>query len=72
MEIPDLSGRPDEIGRLSSALRAMVTALYDRIDANERFATDVAHEIKKPTGIFTVSCRHYGDCQTGFAASRTS
>ena len=45
MEIPDLSGRPDEIGRLSSALRAMVTALYDRIDANERFATDVAHEI---------------------------
>ena len=48
MEIPDLSGRPDEIGRLSSALRAMVTALYDRIDANERFATDVAHEIKNP------------------------
>ena len=48
MEIPDLSGRPDEIGRLSSALRAMVTALYDRIDANERFATDFAHEIKNP------------------------
>ena len=46
MEIPDLSGRSDEIGRLSSALRAMVTALYDRIDANERFAKDVAHEIK--------------------------
>ena len=48
MEIPDLSGRPDEIGRLSSALRAMVTALYDRIDANERFAKDVAHEIGNP------------------------
>src|SRR5690606_13291625 len=26
----------------------MVTALYDRIDANEQFAADVAHEIKNP------------------------
>ena len=48
MRIPDLSDRPDEIGRLSNALRGMVTALYDRIDANERFAADVAHEIKNP------------------------
>ncbi|MAY33537.1 MAG: sensor histidine kinase [Rhodovulum sp.] len=48
VRIPDLSGRPDEIGRLSGALRGMVTALYDRIDANEQFAADVAHEIKNP------------------------
>ena len=48
VRIPDLSGRPDEIGRLSRALRGMVTALYDRIDANEQFAADVAHEIKNP------------------------
>ena len=48
IRIPDLSGRPDEIGRLSGALRGMVTALYDRIDANEQFAADVAHEIKNP------------------------
>ncbi|MBU2866227.1 sensor histidine kinase [Pacificibacter marinus] len=48
VRIPDLSGRPDEIGRLSSALRGMVSALYDRIDANEQFAADVAHEIKNP------------------------
>ena len=33
---------------MSNALRGMVTALYDRIDANERFAADVAHEIKNP------------------------
>ena len=26
----------------------MVAALYDRIDANEQFAADVAHEIKNP------------------------
>ncbi|WP_417250516.1 sensor N-terminal transmembrane domain-containing protein [Celeribacter sp.] len=48
VRIPDLSGRPDEIGRLSAALRGMVSALYDRIDANEQFAADVAHEIKNP------------------------
>ncbi len=48
VRIPDLSGRPDEIGRLSSALRGMVSALYERIDANEQFAADVAHEIKNP------------------------
>lgn len=48
VRIPDLSGRPDEIGRLSGAMRGMVAALYDRIDANEQFAADVAHEIKNP------------------------
>ena len=48
VRIPDLSARPDEIGRLSIAMRGMVTALYDRIDANEQFAADVSHEIKNP------------------------
>lgn len=48
IRIPDLTARPDEIGRLSSALRGMVAALYDRIESNEQFAADVAHEIKNP------------------------
>lgn len=48
ISIPDMTGRSDEIGRLSTALRGMVSALYDRIDANEQFAADVAHEIKNP------------------------
>lgn len=48
VRIPDLGQRSDEIGRLSSAMRGMVAALYDRIDANEQFAADVAHEIKNP------------------------
>ena len=48
VRIPDLSARPDEIGRLSAAMRGMVSALYERIDANEQFAADVAHEIKNP------------------------
>lgn len=48
VRIPDLTGRPDEIGRLSAALRGMVGALYDRIESNEQFAADVSHEIKNP------------------------
>jgi len=48
VRIPDLTARPDEIGRLSGAMRGMVAALYERIEANEQFAADVAHEIKNP------------------------
>jgi two-component system sensor histidine kinase ChvG len=40
--------RSDEIGDLSSSLSAMTQALYDRIDAIESFAADVAHELKNP------------------------
>ncbi len=46
--IPDLSTRRDEIGALSSALREMTEALWQRMDATEQFAADVAHEIKNP------------------------
>ena len=46
--IPDLSSRGDEIGDLSAALKDMTVALWDRMDAIERFAADVAHEIKNP------------------------
>ncbi len=48
IRIPDLTGRPDEIGHLSRAMRDMTSALYERIDTNEEFAADVAHEIKNP------------------------
>jgi two-component system sensor histidine kinase ChvG len=47
-EIPDFTNRSDEIGHLSGALRDMTRALYNRIDAIESFAADVAHEIKNP------------------------
>ncbi len=47
-EIPDFTNRKDEIGHLSGALRDMTKALYDRIEAIERFAADVAHELKNP------------------------
>jgi two-component system sensor histidine kinase ChvG len=48
VEIPDFSTRHDEIGDLSAAIGDMTNALYDRIDAIESFAADVAHEIKNP------------------------
>jgi two-component system sensor histidine kinase ChvG len=47
-EIPDFSFRQDEIGNLSSAIREMTNALYDRIAAIESFAADVSHELKNP------------------------
>ncbi len=47
-EIPDFTYRSDEIGHLSGALRDMTEALYNRIDAIESFAADVAHELKNP------------------------
>lgn len=48
VNIPDLSHRRDEIGELSMALRHMTQALWERMDTIERFAADVAHEIKNP------------------------
>jgi len=47
-EIPDFTDRADEIGHLSGALRDMTQALYNRIEAIESFAADVAHELKNP------------------------
>ncbi len=48
VEIPDFTKRRDEIGHLSGTLRDMTNALYSRIEGIERFAADVAHELKNP------------------------
>lgn len=47
-ELPDLADRNDEVGQLGRAFRAMTNALYRRIEASEKFAADVAHELKNP------------------------
>ncbi len=44
----DLMTRRDEIGILARDLQRAARALWARIDANERFAADVAHELKNP------------------------
>ena len=46
--IPDLSHRRDEIAELSGALRDMTERLLARINMIDRFAADVAHELKNP------------------------
>ena len=38
----------DEVGNLSTALRSMTNSLYSRIEAIEKFAADVSHELKNP------------------------
>lgn len=48
LNLGSLSGRRDEIGDLAKAMEAMTETLHDRIQANERFAADVAHELKNP------------------------
>jgi len=47
--VPDaLLRRNDEIGVLARDLQNSARALWARIDANERFAADVAHELRNP------------------------
>ena len=48
IEIPEITGRNDEIGELAGSLREMTEALSQRMSAIESFAADVAHEIKNP------------------------
>ena len=48
VSIPDMSHRNDEIGDLSGSVADMTNALYSRIEAIERFAADVSHELKNP------------------------
>jgi two-component system sensor histidine kinase ChvG len=47
-ELPDLVGRQDEVGQTGRAFVSMTNALSRRIEASERFAADVAHELKNP------------------------
>jgi len=48
IDLPDLAGRHDELGDLARSLQAMTRALSERMEAIERFAADVAHELRNP------------------------
>jgi two-component system sensor histidine kinase ChvG len=48
ISLPDLEERKDEIGDLARSLESMTDTLSTRMDAIERFAADVSHEIKNP------------------------
>ena len=47
-ELPQINRRNDVIGRISRAMNDLVSVLYIRMERNERFAADVAHEVKNP------------------------
>jgi two-component system sensor histidine kinase ChvG len=46
--LPDFTDRSDEVARLAEAFKAMTASLHRRIEASEKFAADVAHELKNP------------------------
>ncbi len=48
ISLPDLEERQDELGDLARSLETMTDTLSNRMDAIERFAADVSHEIKNP------------------------
>ncbi|MCB1506918.1 MAG: stimulus-sensing domain-containing protein [Hyphomicrobiaceae bacterium] len=47
-ELPAFPNRRDEVGLLARAFAKMTAALFRRLEASERFAADVAHELKNP------------------------
>lgn len=48
IHLPELARREDELGDLARSLESMTVTLSERMDAIERFAADVAHEIRNP------------------------
>ncbi len=46
--LPDFTDRNDEVAHLAKSFKAMTASLYRRIEASEKFAADVAHELKNP------------------------
>jgi two-component system sensor histidine kinase ChvG len=48
ISLPDVAARRDEIGDLARSLQSMTDALSERMEAIERFAADVAHELRNP------------------------
>jgi two-component system sensor histidine kinase ChvG len=46
--LPEFARRADEVGQMATSFQNMTQSLYRRIEASERFAQDVAHELKNP------------------------
>jgi two-component system sensor histidine kinase ChvG len=47
-QLPQFPGRADEVAQMAETFQAMTSALCRRIEASEKFAADVAHELKNP------------------------
>lgn len=67
---PSITVRNDEIGALGRSLEASAHALWARMDAIERFAADVAHEIKNPLSSIRSAIETIGRMDDRARASR--
>lgn len=47
-DLPQFGNRQDEVGQLSKSVHSMTQSLFRRIESSEKFAADVAHELKNP------------------------
>lgn len=47
-DLPRYEDRRDEVGQMAAAFGAMTASLFRRIESSEKFAADVAHELKNP------------------------
>jgi two-component system sensor histidine kinase ChvG len=48
ISVPQFTDRNDEINELAISMKEMLNSIWNRMDAIENFAADVAHEIKNP------------------------
>ncbi len=63
-DLRHISGRQDEVGHLASSFQQMTTALYNRIEASDRFAQDVAHELENPVAAARSTAESLGYAKT--------
>ena len=63
-ELPDYSNRRDEVGAMSAAFKDMTASLIRRIEASDRFAQDVAHELKNPVAAARSTAESLGYAKT--------
>jgi two-component system, OmpR family, sensor histidine kinase ChvG len=70
ISLPKLARRDDELGDLTRSLEDMTHSLSERMDAIERFAADVAHEIKNPLTSLRSAVETLGLVKDGAARDR--
>ena len=63
-DLPEMPDRRDEVGLMARNFASMTAALYRRIEASDRFAQDVAHELKNPVAAARSTAESLGYAKT--------
>lgn len=63
-DLTEMPGRTDEIGLMARNFSAMTGSLLRRIEASDRFAQDVAHELKNPVAAARSTAESLGFAKT--------